>query len=490
MSLLRISSAFLIILALSLSTLVWLSAEVAQSDLTFSVFVTLIMIISVWLGGSIWKPSHKTDPFHPALLFSLFAMVYIGLSSGIIWLMHDYNSTWFDLGNNRITLFNKAICLSILACFFYGMGLRFPIWFDGSRIAESSSKASDINDSKSIQLIAYIFFIFGFMATAYTLLLYGSENWILYLSPRARRDSGVGVSQLVQVIMSMLAWSAILFIILMIRTKIRLLPLILVVIAILMVYVSSAKRTTVLPILLIPLIYYHYCHNWLSLLKAFRYFIGLIFLLVIGVLARMALPLVARGATPSDHMGQNTQTVLEFYAVSGEFMTFDMFLFSQTRAEIILEQIGGALEGFIYYTFAIMAVIIPRALWPGKPDFWDLGNVYNTLITGGEGVGFAITIFGTSYLFLGIIGLTFGMFLFAWIQKIIYQWLKPYNGDITNVLYYGVVYWMAFQAMRFGTFGFTFVVFIQTMLVGFLAIWLLGKMRKFNFSLFPSHSQT
>ena len=481
-SLIRISSAFLIILALSLSVLVWFSAEVAQRDLTLSVFVTLIMIIFLWLGGSIFRPSQKTDPFHPALLFSLFAMIYIVLSSGLIWLMHDYNSTWFDLGSNRITLFNKAVCLSILACFFYGMGLRFPTWFDVSKKSNHSSMASDKSDLKSINFIAYVFFVFGFMATAYHLSLFGSENLLLYLSPSARRDAGVGVSQLVVVIESMLAWSAIFFIILMIRTKIRLLPLVLVLIAIGMVYISSGKRTTVLPILLIPLVYYHYCHNWLSLLKAMRYFIGLIFLIVIGVLGRMAMPLIVKGDAPSDYMGDSSATVLEYYAISGEFMTFDMFLMSIIKSQIILEHIGGALNGFIYYTIATMSVIVPRAIWPGKPDFWDLGNVYQKIIMGDGESGFAVTIFGTSYLFFGIVGLMLGMFLFAWIQKIIYEWLRPYDGDIANVLYYGVAYWMAFQAMRFGTFGFTFVVFVQSMLVGILAIWLLGRMRRFKFS--------
>ena len=468
-------------LAVSLSILIGISTESSQSALTLSIFVAMAMVITFWVGGGGFTGSLSTDPFHPAFLFFMFAMIYVVLSSALVWLLHDYNSTWFDLGTNRITFFNKAICLSILACFAYGVGLRFPTWFDVSTKFCSSSRVLYERESRAIRWIAYIFFVCGFLATAYHLSLFGNENLFLYLSPSARRDSGVSVSQLVVMIESMLAWSAIFFIILMMRTRIKLVPVALVLIAIGMVYISTGKRTTVLPILLIPLIYYHYCHNWLGILKAARYFAGLIFFLVITVLGRMAMPLIARGDTPSEYMGDSSAAILEYYAISGEFMTFDMFLLSIHKGEIILETIGGALTGFFYYTIAIISVIIPRAIWPGKPDFWDLGNVYADLILDSDGkVGFAVTIFGTSYLFFGIVGLILGMFLFAWTQKIVYEWLRPYEGELTSVLYYGVAFWMAFQAMRFGTFGFTFVVFVQTMLVGVIAIWLVGRMREFK----------
>ena len=52
------------------------------------------------------------------------------------------------------------------------------------------------------------------------------------------------------------------------------------------------------------------------------------------------MPLIARGDTPSDYMGDSSAAILEYYAISGEFMTFDMFLMSILKSQIILENIG------------------------------------------------------------------------------------------------------------------------------------------------------
>ena len=63
-------------------------------------------------------------------------------------------------------------------------------------------------------------------------------------------------------------------------------------------------------------------------------------------------------------------------------MTFDMFLLSLTQAAELNNFIGGSLSGFLYFTFATVAVVIPSAIWPNKPVFEDLGqNIINLLRT-------------------------------------------------------------------------------------------------------------
>jgi hypothetical protein len=471
-----------VVVAVALSILVWSGAEASQRALTPFIFSTLIVFVILWVGGASFELSRGLDPFHPGLLFTAFVLIYIGVSSALVWLMHDYGSPWFYLGNHRVSLVNKALCLCILACIFYGLGLRCPVWFNSTKRASVIGMGRKEMDPANIRVIAYLFFFLGFLANAYYLSLFGGVDLLLYLSPTARRDSEVGVSQLVVIFQYMLAWSAIFFLILMLETKVKLVPLLLITVAIAILYVASGKRTAIVPVLLIPLIYFHYCVKWLSPTRAIWYFMILALMIVLGVLARIALPLMSLGEKAADHLGYSTMAVLEFYANSGEFMTFDMFLFTLINTDMITENIGGKLQGFLTYSFATMLVFVPRAIWPGKPEYLDLGNIYYSHIYGGTEVGFAVTIFSSSYLFFDLVGLTIGMFLFGWIQKIIYEWLRPFDGHASNVLYYGVVFWMSFQGMRFGTFGFTILVFVQTMLVGTMAIWFIHRVKKIGIS--------
>ena len=69
-----------------------------------------------------------------------------------------------------------------------------------------------------------------------------------------------------------------------------------------------------------------------------------------------------------------------------------------------------------------------------------------------------------------MIGLTIGFFVIGWFAKIAYYSFKPYEGLKSNVILYGIFFWLFFQFLRFGTMGFTIILFIQSMLIGVLAI--------------------
>ena len=152
-------------------------------------------------------------------------------------------------------------------------------------------------------------------------------------------------------------------------------------------------------------------------------------------------------------------------------MTFDMFLLSIREASALNDFVGGQMYGFFYYSFATIASVIPSAIWPTKPDFHDLGQKYYQFIENdNESIGYAVTVFGSGYQFFNILGITIGFFLIGWFSKFIYYSLKPYEGFKSNVIIYGIFFWMLFQFLRFGTMGFTLLLFIQTMLIGLLAV--------------------
>ena len=353
------------------------------------------------------------------------------------------------------------------------MGIRAPInkkYLFKKRLSVYDEKIFRYKDFK---LVTGIFFIVGILFTIYHLNLYVStgENILLFLSPSARRDSDIAISQLILVLSYSLLWSSIFFIIQMFHDKRSFLKLFIILVSIILIYLVSAKRSTVIPILLIPLIYFHYSIRWLNITKAIRYFLVGTFFIVLTIYGRILLPTLVRGFNPDETIGSDFAEIGITYLNSGEFMTFDMFLLSLTQAAELNNFIGGSLSGFLYFTFATVAVVIPSAIWPNKPVFEDLGQKYYQFIENGtESVGYAVTVFGSSYQFFNMIGLTIGFFVIGWFAKIAYYSFKPYEGLKSNVILYGIFFWLFFQFLRFGTMGFTIILFIQSMLIGVLAI--------------------
>jgi len=387
--------------------------------------------------------------------------------------LNDYSSPWVDFGFNNISLVNQAFIIASTGCLFFGLGLRTPInkkRFYRKKISFYNHKIFRYQDFK---LVTVILFVAGLFFTLYHLNLYLStgDNILLFLSPTGRRDSDVGVSQLILLLGYGLIWSSIFFTIQMFHDKRKLLKFLLIFVSIILIYLVSAKRSTVIPIFLIPLIYFHYSIGWIKISKAIRYFLVGIFLIISTIYVRILLPTLVRGRNPDETIGSDFAEIGLTYLGSGEFMTFDMFLLSIREASALNDFVGGQMYGFFYYSFATIASVIPSAIWPTKPDFHDLGQKYYQFIENdNESIGYAVTVFGSGYQFFNILGITIGFFLIGWFSKFIYYSLKPYEGFKSNVIIYGIFFWMLFQFLRFGTMGFTLLLFIQTMLIGLLAV--------------------
>jgi hypothetical protein len=83
-------------------------------------------------------------------------------------------------------------------------------------------------------------------------------------------------------------------------------------------YVISAKRSGVIPLFLLPLIWYHYMIRRLSIGRAGILFVLAIFSIAGLLMARIALPLVSRNLAPTAYIGEESSEMLVFYINTGE----------------------------------------------------------------------------------------------------------------------------------------------------------------------------
>lgn len=419
----------------------------------------------------------KFDPFHPGSLFFIFYLFYIIFSGLIVWLLNDYSSQWVDLGFNYASFVNQGFVLATLGCAFFGLGLRAPININYGVSIKNIFYDKNRFRYKDLKLITIFLFIVGLLASVSIMnkYSYSADNIFIFLSPSARRDAELSISQLEVMMVYCLMWSAIFLCIISFNKKRKILYMVAIFLMTVLIFIVSAKRSTILPIILIPIIYYHYSIQWLNVSKAMRWASLGIFVIILFLLVRIFLPAIINEAELSLDL-RNLGEVLVFYLNSGELMTFDMFLFSMQKSEELNQLVGGAFNGFLYFTFASLTMIIPRAIWQDKPIVEDLGQKYYQYIeNSSEPVGYAVTVWGSSFQFFSILGLTLGFFALGWALKYLYYSIKPYNGFFGDVMVYGILFWMLFLFLRFGTMGFTTVVFIQTMAIGMLCIFFISR---------------
>lgn len=454
-----------------------------NSNQAVNLLLTPYIVLACLAFSFVWclPPSQisyeKFDPFHPGSLFFIFYLFYIIFSGLIVWLLNDYSSQWVDLGFNYASFVNQAFILATLGCAFFGLGLRAPININyGVSIKNIFYDQTKLR-YKDLKLITIFLFIVGLLGCLNLLNKYSSagDNILVFLSPSARRDADLYISQFEVMMTYCLIWSAIFLSVISFYNKRKILYMIAIFLMMVLIFIVSAKRSTILPIILIPVIYYHYRIQWLNVSRAVRWTSLAVFVIILFLLIRIFLPATINEAELSLDL-TNIGEVFIFYLSSAELSTFDMFLFSLQKSEELNQLVGGAFNGFLYYTFASLTMIIPRALWQDKPIVEDLGQKYYQYIwDSSESVGYSVTVWGSSFQFFNILGLTLGFFILGWVLKYLYYSIKPYNGFFGDVMVYGILFWMIFQFLRFGTMGYNTVLFIQTMAIGTLCIFFISR---------------
>jgi hypothetical protein len=474
--------------SLALYVLVLLLPEDEQSWLTpLLVLLSVTFAFSWCMPATLQKVDGRMDPFHPATLFMVFYLIYFVFSGVLVWLQHDYISQWVNTGSKPAYVVNTIFFLGIVSVAAFGLGVRTKIVFSGKVTRKLFFNGESLR-LREMRYFIYLFLAIGVACMTYHLSLYGSRLFDIfsYLSPSAQRELEISLSQLFIILESMLSWAGLLAIFhYMLRyietgkTNDRLFPFLLVSIVMVLTFIISGKRSAVIPLLLLPLIWRHYLVKRLNVVKAGLFLVVSIAVIGIMLLGRIVVPLLFNDQDPTAYLGDDFGEVMLFYFDTGEWSTFDMVMASVVQRDTILSAMGGAAWGFLKYTFGTLIIFIPRAIWADKPDYEDAGHIYYQMFIGeSEGVGFAVTAWGTSFLFFHVAGILFGMFVLGWFCRWAYDFFQPMRRSPYNVFFYSIFYWMMFQFLRFGTLGFTLLVFIQSMLVGVLAGLVLARRKQ------------
>lgn len=424
------------------------------------------------------------DFFQPGTVFILFYYVYIIFPAYYDWIILGYGSNWVQLDGNVTALFDYALLICIIGVISFGLGYK---WFSKRKLyytPYNSERTYVFRSIKTILIIISIFTFIGLASKYLVLASYGPINILETLSPSKRveavKDSG-GVSTYISVMQYFFDWSILLFSFYSILSRrLNKLLWIILLIGVFIIYVTVPKRSAVIPLFIFPLIWYHYRVKPIAFNKGVLYSILLFLSSFIFLMFRIIIPLVAEGSTYSlDAVGVILSDPLIFYFESPELSIFDMVLLAIQNGESILSANGGFLALLIQSNITPILYLIPRAIWPDKPVFRELGQIFYTYTIGAPQdteVGFAISIFSTLYVFGGIFGIILGMFLLGRMMRFLYFFFKPWSSvNVTGLFWYTLVVWNSFQFIRFGSFGFLVLLIIQTQLQGIVLLSLILK---------------
>jgi hypothetical protein len=424
----------------------------------------------------------RIDLFQPGSVLACLFYFYFVVPAFHVWYDLDYQSAWLDPTWPPAPLFQFTLLLCLLSLVAFGFGYRLTLPRARPRAISAVSERLRTEWPLSGTLAAVALLVIGVPFRLYHLALFGGLNRdvLRFLSPTYQAESGITVGGVVTFLESFFDWGALLLALrALITGKQRLLSLVVLGAAFMLAYLESGKRSAILPFLLFPAVWLHYLKRRITLGKGLLYLGVATVLMTILLFMRSIGPLLAiRGITPADVPTDITAAPARFYLNSPELAVFDMTVLAVADREPLLREIGGVFRGGLEYNLAPAAYIIPRVLWPGKPAFQDLGQVFFQHAVGGrEDVGFSVGIVGGLYLFGGVVGVLFGMVAVGVVFRLAYEWLRPWSGDLRRVFLYGIALWMAFHFLRFGTLGSPIMYFWQFELPGVIAALVALKVR-------------
>jgi hypothetical protein len=157
-------------------------------------------------------------------------------------------------------------------------------------------------------------------------------------------------------------------------------------------------------------------------------------------------------------------SLVDFYLYSPEFAGFDMLVRAVGQADQIIDMFGGRAVAFYRAFFEPFLYIIPRAIWMDKPDqFVDLAHgFYAVTFSGGltGQVGFNATLIGYSHVLGGPFAVAASFFALG----LVAGWIdRPRIPDYSGLVFKAIGIVFIFTLFRQGSFGWTFLIFVQTM---------------------------
>jgi hypothetical protein len=445
--------------------------------------VSLVLPIWCCVRRDAGEGPASIDLLQPGCVLACLFYFYYVIPALHVWLDLDYHSAWVDPTWPPARLFQVTFLLSLVALAAFTIGYRFDRLWVGRRSVSQRIGEPAVMWPMSATAIAVAMLAIGLPFRVYHLVAYGgpSRNILLFLSPEYLVESGVRIGGIFSFLETFFDWGALLLVLRAVVTnRHRFVSLCILGAALVLVYFESGKRSYLLPFLLYPVIWLHYLKRRINLRRGMFYF-GVGFALVTLMLVmRYVAPIFATSGFTLSAVPQDIAlTPVRFYLDSPELNVFDMTMLAVQDRGALLHEIGGPFWGGLRFNFAPAAYIVPRFLWPSKPTFIDLGQVFFQHAMGGrEDVGFTVGIVGALYLFGGVIGVLVGMTAVGAAFRLLYDWLRPWSRDPQRVLLYGIALWMTFHFLRFGTLGFTILQFIQFQLPGVIALLLVPRVQR------------
>lgn len=167
-------------------------------------------------------------------------------------------------------------------------------------------------------------------------------------------------------------------------------------------------------------------------------------------------------------------SILQFYLFSPEFASFDMVARSVVQSGTILDALGGRAEALYRANIEPFLYIIPRALWPGKPDYFvDLSHGFYVATFGGglseSTSGIAATMIGYGAVLGGPIAILVSMGVLGAIAAALDS--ATANDGYVATVWKAFTLVIAFQMFRQGSIGWVFLGVVQNMAPAML-VWL------------------
>jgi hypothetical protein len=225
----------------------------------------------------------------------------------------------------------------------------------------------------------------------------------------------------------------------------------------------AGKRSYVAPLLVLPAIWSHYRRKRWTQRGVAAYAFILATVMVALLMFRVLVPLYLSGLpVHSQAFDDMSGRPLSTYLETPDLAMFDVVEGCVAEPDRVLATGGGWANTLLRNVIGPILFIVPRPLWPEKPEFQDFGQiVYRALFGSDDRVGLAPGYLGLLYVFGGIAGVLSGALGLGYAAGLLYSGLEPRRGDPGAVFVYGVGLWVLVTFLRFGSIGFTAVNVIQ-----------------------------
>ena len=126
------------------------------------------------------------------------------------------------------------------------------------------------------------------------------------------------------------------------------------------VYTITGKRSSVIQLLVLPLIWRHYLIKQIESYYMIIYSGLIIAVVALLLMVRIIVPLVVQDIDIGNSVGESIGEITKFYVDSPELSAFDMVVASFLQRESLLTAMGGAFRAFIKYNIeTVLLTFVP-----------------------------------------------------------------------------------------------------------------------------------